>query len=514
VADYFPLLFKLLAKWDPLESAVVLDALRDRWEAMQANKRFNLRLADVIGWIRAHEDDPDRADAVAECIAVDAPLEVQITRRLTQRGAQKRVFRGTWTVADDPPEIVLKKLKDYKTLQGEQRPHPLAMQHPNVIEVFTLPNAARDPEVYLVERYVEVLNDDRLPRGQSEAAQLLVDLGRALAFISDHGLIHGDLKSDNIGYTSGHFLLLDFGICMTRADAIRSRAQIGSVRTRAPELIHDGFNSAASDVWSLAATVFRALCGRYPLYHGFGEAPSNDKVLTPPRLNTMRKRSVPYRYERQLAPLRKVGDRRLRELLYDALLLDPENRPTAHELVSEALVSLPGLVGDQNGPSLPPDMQVTELGRFLSLEPPDGRLLPNQKARDLDEYIGVLQRGLVAQRPYQLAANSVAALYSDLQRDAASNRVLLPAPAAEDVDMITRSVRDDLAPRDRQSQRNLDRLRKHVRKEMEPLAAPDREDLGAVLARSLRVAAVKTYAHGEIETVAHAYRELRELATE
>jgi len=231
----------LLAEWSPEEQDQLLEGLESRYATMAREDRFNLDLRDACTWLRTHQDDgPERAEAVLHCISLDAPSEVQIERRLPQAGSQKRVFKARWTVADDPTDIVLKQFlgESESILLRERRPHPLSMTHPNIIETFTIANQASTPETFLVERWIDVLDDNKKASGWSDAARLLVDMARALAFLADQGLVHGDVKPDNIGYYAQRFVLLDFGICRP-AGQFASATQTGSLRTRAPEVLLD-----------------------------------------------------------------------------------------------------------------------------------------------------------------------------------------------------------------------------------------------------------------------------------
>jgi len=99
-----------LALWDEEPACQVLEALRVRWAEMAEpeSRRFTLDLELVPSWLKAHKDHKDAGKAVAQCVALDAPEEVRIEKRLAQAGAQKRVFQASWTVADDPTEIVIK----------------------------------------------------------------------------------------------------------------------------------------------------------------------------------------------------------------------------------------------------------------------------------------------------------------------------------------------------------------------------------------------------------------------
>src|SRR5690242_13307282 len=122
--------------------------------------------------------------------------------------------------------------------------------------------------------------DMRLVRGQT--LQDLVSAGplephRAVAIVEQvaealdeahaHGLIHRDVKPQNIIVTPADFAyLLDFGIAQAQGDSGLTQAgmQIGSFGYMAPERFGDVPCSPASDIYSLACVLYEALTGDAP----------------------------------------------------------------------------------------------------------------------------------------------------------------------------------------------------------------------------------------------------------
>src|SRR5262249_17402572 len=112
-----------------------------------------------------------------------------------------------------------------------------------------------------------VLGDGWRAGGIQEAANLLNDIGHALVYLyGELGLVHGDIKPANIGRKGGSYILLDFGICRRACEFKGDATATGSLRTRAPELfLTDKYpHPDKADVWSLGATVFNAVVGRFP----------------------------------------------------------------------------------------------------------------------------------------------------------------------------------------------------------------------------------------------------------
>lgn len=402
-------IFDALEHWDEAPAAQILEALNERWRRMAEEARFGLDLADVPHWLRAHAADSDGAEAVAQCIALDAPEEVRIEFRLAQAGMQKRVFAANWTVADDPTEIVLKEFlgEPEQVLIRERRPHPLSMTHPNIIETFMLDNQAPTPQTFLVERRLEVLDDTTRLSGLAERARLLLDISRALAFLADQGLVHGDVKPDNIGVRDGRFVLLDFGIARPAREFIGDMDQTGSLRTRAPEvLLDEQHHTVKSDVWALGATMFNVLVGRFPLFDR-GEGPPRGEAERAAFEDTL-KRRVRDEWDSRLSGLDDIPHRGVREIVLKMLDRDPATRPDAAEVLRRALRELVALVGVQEGPRFAASSELDALRRYLAPDAEQIALLPDRRRNDLDQRLKVLERALRAQRHYQGAADRVA----------------------------------------------------------------------------------------------------------
>lgn len=414
-------IYDRLEFWDQAPACQVLEALRGRWEAMADPKagRFSLSLELVPDWLDAHKDDSDGGEAVVQCIYLDAPEEVRVEKRLAQAGAQKRVFQASWTVADDPTEIVIKEFlgEAERILIRERRPHPLSMTHPNIIETFTLDNQGDPPQTFLVERRIDVMNDGRRLSGWAERARLLVDIARALAFLDHQGLVHGDVKPDNVGLRDGRFVLLDFGICRPASEFIGEAAQTGSLRTRAPEiLLGTQHHTAKSDVWALGATMFNLLTGRFPLLDANEKPPNPDHQKEERRkFEDKLKRRIKQQWDARLAPLQEVKHPALRQLVFDMLEKDPQRRPDATTVLRRALRELVSLIGIQEGPRFAVRDELDALSRFLARDRDEIALMPERQSKYLDDRLKVLSRALRAQRHYETAANRIADI-ADVER--------------------------------------------------------------------------------------------------
>jgi len=99
--------------------------------------------------------------------------------------------------------------------------------------------------------------------GSGELITIGIELSTALAAIHGAGLIHGDIKPDNVLRTSeGRFVLVDFGasVPIGKADKIR-----GTPLYAAPEVLNGAAPTVASDLYGLGALLFRLASGHPPV---------------------------------------------------------------------------------------------------------------------------------------------------------------------------------------------------------------------------------------------------------
>lgn len=382
-APVFPLLADALNGWKDCEAAAVVVAVHER---LKVDPGFDLNM--LKRWLYAHCGD---SRAVIDCLEVDPPEGLTIIQRLSTAGSQKLVFLANWQIAQR--EVVLKRFigpeAAERLIPRELQPHPLSMQHPNIIETHLFKNSKG--EFFLVERRLPMVLSDKWPsHGVQEAANLLRDIAYALAFLQDKQLVHGDIKPDNIGFEDGHYILLDFGICRPQSAFADDPTQTGSLRTRAPELLlGEGVHGYASDIWALGATVYNSVAGRFPLFED-GESP--------PRVSQKEARVV---FESSLAEriksewnsrvdLSKVPEP-LHDLLDKMLSREPSKRVGAAELVKLCEAKLAAFLRVSQGSSrFSPSDELLQLNKYL----PGAKvlaLMPDSQKLELKRRLQILK---------------------------------------------------------------------------------------------------------------------------
>ncbi|MDT5146253.1 MAG: serine/threonine protein kinase, bacterial [Mycobacterium sp.] len=105
------------------------------------------------------------------------------------------------------------------------------------------------------------------PLDPNRAVAIIGQVAAALDAAHAEGLIHRDVKPQNIIVTPADFVyLVDFGIAQTKADPRLTTAgiQIGTLNYMAPERFSDKVTTPAVDVYSLACVLHETLTGDAP----------------------------------------------------------------------------------------------------------------------------------------------------------------------------------------------------------------------------------------------------------
>jgi serine/threonine protein kinase len=145
--------------------------------------------------------------------------------------------------------------------------------HPHVTQVFDFGEQSAGSGVvlsYLVMELVEGDNlHDRLRAGAlpwPQAVEVGADVADALEAAHRIGVVHLDIKPDNVMITRAGAKVLDFGIAALagRQPFAGSGLRVGTPTYSAPERRHDSNADPAADVFSLGVLLYECLVGRPP----------------------------------------------------------------------------------------------------------------------------------------------------------------------------------------------------------------------------------------------------------
>jgi serine/threonine protein kinase/Flp pilus assembly protein TadD len=227
------------------------------------------------------------------------------------------------------------------------------LQHPHILPLLDSGTTdEKSPRPFYAMPYVEgeslrqrLTREGPLP--VSEALRLVRETGEALHYAHGQGLIHRDVKPENILLSQGHALVADFGIA--RAAGLAAAAQqltqpglaMGTPAYMSPEQV-DGERDvdARADQYSLACVLYELLAGQPPFMGNNIAAVLSRQLRDPvPPLTTLRTGvpgSVRAAIERALS---KVPADRFGTVLDFLAALDAPDAPAAAP--KKAIVVLP-----------------------------------------------------------------------------------------------------------------------------------------------------------------------------
>jgi hypothetical protein len=204
-------------------------------------------------------------------------------------GAMGAVYRAVDLQSGD--EVAIKRLLDVKHAARFEIEARLlsSLSHPRVVKV--LDHAGDAEGLYIVMELVRGtdLGAQLNQRGHpglppTEAIEYARHACEALQYVHDQQIVHRDVKPQNLILAENGVILVDFGVARAiGSDETVGTIAVGTPRYMAPEVFAGGTVSAASDIFSLAATLWALMVGSPPKY---GDVLKIDKVAPelPPEL--------------------------------------------------------------------------------------------------------------------------------------------------------------------------------------------------------------------------------------
>ena len=166
------------------------------------------------------------------------------------------------------------------------------LQHPNILPLYDSGMAAG--YLYYVMPHVrgETLGTRmrRNPRlTPRDIARIVGDAGEALDHAHRHGVVHRDVKPDNILLLEGRAVVADFGIARAiGAAGIGQVTTVGAITPGTPsymspeQLLGGQDLDGRSDVYSLGIVLYEALAGELPFLGSDGRCDNSRKMSSPP----------------------------------------------------------------------------------------------------------------------------------------------------------------------------------------------------------------------------------------
>ncbi|RFU77138.1 ste ste20 paka kinase [Trichoderma arundinaceum] len=259
-------------------------------------------------------------------------------KRICSEGDPRNIYRGFTKIGQGASggvytghERGTNRLVAIKQMNLEQQPKKdliineiLVMKdssHPNIVNF--IDSYLCDGELWVVMEYMEggsltdVVTFNIMTEGQ--IASVCRETLRGLQHLHSKGVIHRDIKSDNILLSSeGNIKLTDFGFCATINEAQNKRTtMVGTPYWMAPEVVTRKEYGRKVDIWSLGIMAIEMIEGE------------------PPYLTESPLRALWLIATNGTPQIKNEGDLSavFRDFLYFALKVDPEKRASAHDLL-------------------------------------------------------------------------------------------------------------------------------------------------------------------------------------
>ena len=327
--------------------------------------------------VGAIKDQPELTEI--EMVRKELEKEYEVLSELG-RGGMAIVFKAKETELDR--EVAIKVLPfslafDKEFVERFQREARTSakLEHPNIIPIYRVGKSGR--VIYFVMKFLrgKPLSSVLAARGAglppAQIKSVLADVCRALAYAHKSGIVHRDIKPDNIMFDEhGHAVVTDFGIAKAASGGklTGTGMSIGTPHYMSPEQAKAQALDGRSDIYSLGVVAYQCLTGAVPF-------DGEDSF------------SIGYKHimeELPTPPLENPEKRQLFEIVKKMMAKLPEQRfQNAEELIgvleggrsvsftTDATMALPSMSGARLS-SAP----TTPLPRVTGTRPPSGGGVP------------------------------------------------------------------------------------------------------------------------------------------
>ena len=265
--------------------------------------------------------DTELSARLARVLAPAYDLDREIGRggmAIVYRARDLRLKRGV-AVKLLPPDLAFRA--DIRSRFLREAETAARLSHPNIVPIYTVDE--RDGLVYFVMALVEGESvGDRVKRAGpmpiADARRIVREVADALAYAHANGVVHRDVKPDNIllDANSGRAMVTDFGIARAASDGearlTATGAAIGTPAYMSPEQCSgDREIDGRSDLYSLGAVAYQMISGTPPFTGGNTPSIMMKQVMEAPVPLSQRRPDVP---------------RDLEQIVMRLLQKDPANR--------------------------------------------------------------------------------------------------------------------------------------------------------------------------------------------
>ncbi|NWQ74611.1 MOK kinase, partial [Columbina picui] len=237
----------------------------------------------------------------------------------------------------------LKQVNNLREIQALRRLSP----HPNIL---TLHEVVFDKEAGSLSLICELMDMSiyelikgmKKPLSEQKIKNYMYQLCKSLDYIHRNGIIHRDVKPENILIKHNTLKLGDFGSCRNIYSEQPQTVYVSTRWYRAPEcLLTNGCYNYKIDIWS-AGCVFYEITSLQPLFPGSDELDQISKIhdiIGTPANETLNKFKqskcvtfdFPFKRGKGIPPLMQNLSPKGYSLLYAMITYDPDKRIAAHQ---------------------------------------------------------------------------------------------------------------------------------------------------------------------------------------
>ncbi len=250
-------------------------------------------------------------------------------KKLLGKGGDSTVYHAIDTASDQIVDVALKIIKVKEDLhalssQFERETSGLKqLDHPNIVKLIEY--GSFEGVFFLTTEFIKgrslgnIIKESALI--EESAVDLALEVAEALKYINQFGIVHRDIKPDNILISSkGEVKLVDFGLAREEhQQTVSIKGEMsGTPQYLAPEYIDGKKLNIRTDIYSLGITLFYMVSGILPFHAGTPMALLSKQLNEEPPLLT----SVTGHVSAEFA-----------DLVNKMLVKNPEERITLDEMI-------------------------------------------------------------------------------------------------------------------------------------------------------------------------------------
>lgn len=207
------------------------------------------------------------------------------------------------------------------------------LRHPNIVNIYAV--GREGDAVYFAMDYLPTGLADKLEASpflpEEFVVRVGIDVARALGFAHREGVVHRDIKVDNILFdTHGNAVVADFGIARALTGYVGhtgTNMVVGTPQYFAPEQARAKPLDGRADIYSLGVSLYRAITGRLPF--------EGDDWYEIARQHVEEAPPAPSRFNSAISPA-------FEQLLLRCLAKHPDDRPATGEQLADELSAVLG----------------------------------------------------------------------------------------------------------------------------------------------------------------------------